>query len=132
MNLTEKEILTDYIISTYNMIDYPRLIRYYGSYQQMLTAFHSNTGSEYDILERIDSTSDLIFSKMTRYVQTKLCHSNLSWTSITEKDVKQVLLLKEDEKVFLAEKLLGIPGSSAKAVAKFLHIDTQFSKYRKV
>ena len=48
----EKQQLIDYIIVTYNFIDYNLLLSYYGkSYNQACLAFASNQGSEYDVRE---------------------------------------------------------------------------------
>lgn len=47
----EKEQLTDYIISTYSVIDQGAAIRFFGSYENELIAAHSNTGEEWDIHE---------------------------------------------------------------------------------
>ena len=51
LNERERSQLVDYIISVYNCIDYHFLTGCYGSYQDMLLAVNSNTGSEYDIKE---------------------------------------------------------------------------------
>lgn len=65
----EIEQLVDYIISTYNFIDYQTAISYYGSYEKMLEAMNSNTGSEYEIREEWDPDSDLAYFHMVEYVQ---------------------------------------------------------------
>lgn len=60
----EKMKLTDYIISVYNPIDYAELIKCYGTYQDMLIAVNSNTGSEYDIKEDRSAFSDTEYLRM--------------------------------------------------------------------
>ena len=51
LSFSEIKQLTDYTVSSYNCIDYHSLGSYYEDFQTMLTAIHSNTGSEYDIKE---------------------------------------------------------------------------------
>ena len=38
----EKEQLTDFIINTYNAIDYTEAARYFGGYENMLIAMHGS------------------------------------------------------------------------------------------
>lgn len=51
--LTSKEKLqiVDYIIVKYNFIDYEGTISYFGTWEKMITAIDSNSGSEHDIPE---------------------------------------------------------------------------------
>ena len=63
LDLTEKRQLTDFIVSTYNVIDYAEAIRYFDSFEDMLTAMHANTGSEYDLNEITVGRSDIYFSQ---------------------------------------------------------------------
>lgn len=53
-DLTPEEIrqITDFIISTYNVIDYPQFIRFFDNYADMMTSIHATTGSEYDLNEQ--------------------------------------------------------------------------------
>ena len=49
---SEKQQLTDYIITSYNCIDYRRLLSFYdGSYENACLAFASNQGKEFGIHE---------------------------------------------------------------------------------
>lgn len=50
LSARELQQYTDYAIRMYNPVDYYAVIRYYGSYDKMLTAINSNTGSEYDVI----------------------------------------------------------------------------------
>lgn len=68
----EKLQLTDYIISTYNCIDYDAAIRYFDGYQNMLTAMHSNTGSEHDLNEVFVGKSDAYYAKMSSWIIKEL------------------------------------------------------------
>ena len=51
LSVKEKNQLIDYIIVTYNVIDFRELLSYYGSYEMACLAFASNQGSEYDVKE---------------------------------------------------------------------------------
>ncbi len=61
----EKEQLADWIVKTYNVIDYGSAIRYFKSYEDMLTAMHANIGSEHDIKEVFTGKSDAHYARMT-------------------------------------------------------------------
>ena len=63
--LDRKEIqqLTDYIIAKYKVADYDSSIKLYGSYETMLTAINSNTGSEHDIHEDYSEKSYQLYTK---------------------------------------------------------------------
>ena len=51
LSAQEKNQLIDYIIVSYNVIDYEELISYYGSYEMACLAFASNQGKEFDVKE---------------------------------------------------------------------------------
>ena len=55
----EREHLVEYIIMTYFPFDAKKLTSYYKSYEDMLIAINSNTGSEHDIQEHHYSKTDL-------------------------------------------------------------------------
>ena len=109
----EKQQLTDFIITEYNCIDYEEMISYYGSYDTLVTAVNSNTGSEYDIQEVFDTSSDAEYAALSAYVVKHLGLEN----------VKKVASLDADSKLDLAKKMVQIPGVKAKHIAKFLHMD---------
>ena len=60
----EKMQLVDHIISIYNPFEYDEIIKCYGSYDDMLTAINTNTGSEYDIKEDRYRFSDIEYVRM--------------------------------------------------------------------
>lgn len=64
----EKRQLIDFIIVTYNVIEYDRLVSYYGGRDKMLLAINSNTGSEYDIKEERHRNPDTAYGQMMNYV----------------------------------------------------------------
>ncbi len=108
----EKEQLTDFIIASYNCLDYDSIISYFGSYEKMVLAVNSNTGSEFDIKESYDTSSDAPFFRMAEMV------SKINGLE----DVKKVITLSPDQKIKLANKLIQMPGVTSKHIAKFLHI----------
>ena len=77
LTVKEKNQLTDYIISTYNVIDYQALISYYGDYQSMCTAFASNQGSEYEIKEEFVPGSYKVFLKISSVLREVFGFSNI-------------------------------------------------------
>ncbi len=64
----EKKQLTDFIISTYNIIDYESASELFDSYEDMIAAMHSNIGSEYDLNEVFIGKSDAHYAKMVSIV----------------------------------------------------------------
>ena len=71
--LTSVEVqqLADYIITTWNIIDYVGAISYYGDFDAMLRSFHDNTGSEYDIREDKDTYSDAVYADCTHILMSQ-------------------------------------------------------------
>ena len=71
--LTSDEVqqLADYIITTWNVIDYMGAISYYGDFDAMIRSFHDNTGSEYDIREDKDTYSDSVYADCTRILMSQ-------------------------------------------------------------
>ena len=108
----ERLQLTDYIVSTYNVIDYQGAIRYFGSYENLLTAAHSTTGSEYDLNEQFVGKSDVCYNKMSLSL---LQEGKL-------KDIHDLLTLSVDERyelyLFLRRTMDALP----EQIAKFLHV----------
>ena len=106
--------LTDFIVTSYNCIDYQRLEEYYDDFQTMLIAIHSNTGSEYDIKEDKTTDSDAIFKKMQTIIKKMTSYP----------DMTLVLSLPDSEKQRLAWILTAESGASHHQIAKFLHLST--------
>ena len=111
---TEIEQLIDYIIVLYMPFDKDELIEYYGSYEAMLTAMHSNTGSEHEIKEEWNPEADTGYLEMIEYIQKK-------WP---EKMVRSVIVLSNEEKAKLAIELKEYTSASSRQIACFLHIET--------
>lgn len=108
----EKEQLIDYIVRKYLPFDYSELASFYDSYQTMLTAMHSNTGSEHDIREEWEPESDLAYAEMIRYIRK----------SRPEMVVRRATVLTEPEKAALAIELQQHSHATHKQICRFLHI----------
>ena len=107
----ERKQLADYIIVKYNVIDYVGLKSYFGSYEQMLLSMHSTTGSEYDLKEFTDKSSDIIYHEMKR------CLSE-SGGGMCRKMIIQPLNLKRE----LFRYLKSCTGATHSQIRKFLHL----------
>ena len=60
----EKNAVTDYMISRFNVIDYDAAFRYFGGYGNALTAIHATTGSDYEIKESFSGRDDRVYNKI--------------------------------------------------------------------
>lgn len=61
----EKLQLTDFIITTYSVIDYGITRQLFGSVEDAIAAMHSNTGNEYDIQEEFTGRTDTHYANIT-------------------------------------------------------------------
>ena len=112
LNDEEKEILTDFIITTYSQFDYQRLISYYGTYETMVLAVNSVTGSEYDIKETYYPHSD------TTYEELAECVRSIEGYEV----VRAVTVLPMEKKISMAERLQQNTSASILQIRKFLHM----------
>lgn len=110
LKATERQQIIDYIISSYNCIDYDAASSYYSSFDEMMTAVHSNTGSEYDINEISTYGDDRIFSLMTKTLREE-CHII---------NPKRVLSLSKEEKTTLKDVLHGYTQATDEQLQKYL------------
>jgi hypothetical protein len=108
----ECEQLTDYIISTYSIIDYDRACGYFKTYENELVTAHANTGSEHDFKEHFHGRSDACYSKMT--------HMLLKSGKV--KDVHEVLTMSMGKKWELFYYLKPRTDAFKAQIAAFLHI----------
>lgn len=108
----EGQQLTDYIIRKYNVIDYPEAIRYFDRYEDMLSAMHSTTGSEYDINEPFLGKSDAHYARMTAIIMRER-HPN---------DIHDILGLDIAEKFTLFQLIRKYSSAMSEQIAKFLHM----------
>ena len=108
----ERLQLTDFIITTYNVIDYQATIKCFDSYEKFLTAVHSTTGSEYDMKEHFVGKSDVCYNQMT----TLLLREGLL------KDIHDLLAMNVEEKYELFLLIQRSISALPEQVAKFLHV----------
>lgn len=106
----ERQQLTDYIISTYNVIDYEEAIRFFGSYEDMIAAMDADTGSEYDINEVFFGKNDSHYAKMSAIV------------SRLYPDVHDALAASPDERFELLQLLMRQTRAEPGQIAKFLRM----------
>lgn len=108
----EYEQLLDYIITLYLPIDKDALLGFYKSYDDMVIAINSNTGSEYQIREAYDPESHQGFVSMLEMTRQ----------SSFSNDPRSIILAPVEQKKQIAEvfiKRLGVSRSQAK---RFLHL----------
>lgn len=108
----ERLQLTDYIISTYNCIDYDAAIRFFDSPGDMLLSMHATTGSEHDINEVFVGKNDTPYNQMTIFLLEKRL----------VKDIHDILSMTTDEKFDLFLRLRPHTEAMDEQIAKFLHM----------
>lgn len=107
----EREQLIDFIIRTYSVFDWEKLLSYYKSQDMMLLAIRSTTGSEYDIKEEYSRFSDTHYFDIERYIKDGL--------SLTP---KSLLTMSVEEKQGLAKLIESNTGAAMRQIAKYLHL----------
>ena len=113
LNINEKKQLVDFIVREYSVIDFNSTISYYGSYGNMLTAFSSNIGSEYDISEPHDPYSGMAYRKMTHHLASGKRFSG----------IEGVLRLPAEERIDYIDEMITACGVSLNHARKFLRIE---------
>ena len=113
LSADEREQLLDFIITLYLPIDRERLLGFYKSYEDMVIAINSNTGSEYDINEFFDPESHQDFAKMLEIVGR----------SSFADDPRSIILAPVAKRRQIADTLLRLTGGSRNHVKRFLHLD---------
>lgn len=116
----EAEQLTDFIISTYNCIDYAAAIKFFGNYDNMLVTMHATTGGEHDAHEVFVGKSDIPHGQMTDY----LLQNHIV------KDIHEILSLSVDEKYDLFLRLRKVMDAPGELIFKFLHLPIKKKKSR--
>lgn len=112
LNPKEQQQLTDFIVSTYNCIDFSAVAGYFGDYDDLVQAVNTTKGSEYNMKEDFTVGSDRIYSKMSEFL--------LSVKAISHID--ELLRQPEEKRRELLEPLAIRTGASAKQVAKYLRL----------
>lgn len=113
LGVDEREQLLDFIISLYLPIDRERLLGFYKSYEDMVIAINSNTGSEYDINEFFDPESHQDFAQMLE----------ITGRSSFADDPRSIILAPLAQRRQIANTLLRLTGGSRNHVKRFLHLD---------
>lgn len=110
----EKEQLIDRIIVLYNIIDYASLEGLYRSYEDMLYSFNANTFNEYDISEEEEERKgdDRVYIRLSKETLSSGRFENL----------KEILLIPDDQRLRLAVELRASTGISYKCIGAFLHL----------
>lgn len=112
LGIVEKMQLIDYIISSYNVLDYTALLSCYKSYEGMLEAFANTKGAEYDLKEDFDSYSNLNYSRIALFLKEEYG---------IEKP-KDVLRLPYERRLLLAGILTQRRLAPEFQVRKYLHL----------
>ena len=113
LNKKESKQFADFIINTYNIIDYKEAARFFGGFDNMLTALHSTTGSEYDLNEISEGRDDSCFSKM----------GSLLLNNGLVNDIHEIVAMSSDGKMNLLRFLSGKTEATQAQIAKFLHFE---------
>ena len=113
----ERLQLTDFIIATYNVIEYKEASKYFDSFDRMLIAMHATTGSEHDLNEVFIGKSDAHYNRMT----TILLREG------KVKDIHDILSLSVDEKYDLFLLLRRETQATSEQIAAFLHMPLKLS-----
>lgn len=110
LDLREKQQLTDYIIVSYNCIDYKMLLSFYeGSYERACLAFASNQGKEFGIKEEFVPGNHKV------YIQIK--HAVRQYFGISK--IKDIFSLPQNERDTMAKFCLKMTGASKRQIVKF-------------
>ena len=108
---TEKHILTDYIITLYFPFDINRTCGYFRSYDDMVLAVNSNTGSEYDIHEMHFCKTDTPYREIIKLLKT-----------LGIDDPKFLIVANENTKRHYLSILRSRTSASVTQIKKFLHM----------
>lgn len=113
LSFTEKEQLTDYILSRFLPIDKELLVSFYKDYDSMVMAINSNTGSEYDIKEEYRAESDQAYTEMLEVVARSTFAEN-PHTIIRE---------PLERKKYIASQLKQLTTAKYYQIARMLHLE---------
>jgi len=108
----ERNQITDHIITRYSVIDYQAAIRFFDSYDKMISAFHSNTGSEYDLNEVFTGRSDHWYSLITKLLLQK---TNLH-------DIHEIFTFTDEKKFELLQMIMRETDCPPAQICKYLHL----------
>ena len=104
--------LTDFIITTYNCIDYKAANQFFDNGEDMISSMHATTGSEHDINEVFIGKSDVPYNQLTRFLlENRLVE-----------DIHDILSMTTEEKFDLFLRLRPHTEAMDEQIAKFLHM----------
>ncbi|MBO7510337.1 MAG: transposase [Bacteroidales bacterium] len=112
LNKKEIEQLIDFVVATYNVIDYASAVQFFASYKDMLTAMHANIGSEHDIKEVFVGKSDAHYARMTAILLKEEGFA----------DIHDMLALNPEEKFRLFLLLSGKTDALPRQIASYLRM----------
>jgi len=113
LNEVETEQLVDYVVSCYNPIDYAVMKDLFGSFESVIAAARTTTGSEYDIKEEFNSHSDKAYSRIRDYLKAKG----------SVKNARDVIMLPVEVKLQLMNEILSMGIATGLQVAKYFHVE---------
>lgn len=109
---SERNYLTDHIITVFLPFNIAELTGYYKSFEEMIIAIESNTGSEYDISEKHYCKTDAPYRNIIRYLN-----------DAGLKDIRSVIIMPENIKRQYLTRLKSATPASYTQINKFLHLD---------
>jgi len=109
---SERQQITDYIISTYNVIDYKEAVRYFDGYIDLINSMHVTTGKEFDLNETFLGKSDRPYADMTTILMEECGF----------KDIHEILRLDNEGKMKLFDILRKRTFVMGKQIAHYLHL----------
>jgi len=112
LDIKEKKQLVDFIISTYNVINYEEASILFNSFEDMMTAMHSNIGSEHDINEVFIGKSDAHYARMVAIVMQKYGF----------RDIHDMFLLSTEQRFELFKILSAKTDAFPEQIAAFLRL----------
>ena len=108
----EHQQLVDYIITVYNCIDHAAASHYFGGYKNMVIAVNTAKGGEYEMKEEFTGNSDIVYSKMSKYLLENRLMGN----------VDELLLLDVVRREALKKRLVCNTDATLRQAAKYLHL----------
>lgn len=112
----EKSLLVRHIIHEYFPFEKEILLSFYGSYDDMITAMRSTSGSEYDIREVYYPESDSVYQDMSSLVR------KYAADPLMKKQVRRVTTLNVDRKLEIAGLLRHHTAASLRQIENFLNL----------
>lgn len=108
----ESKQLIDIIVTTYSILDHAAAISFFDSYEDMLRADHSTTGSEYDLDEVFVGKDDRWYARLANLVNRRYHPA----------DIHDILALPEADRQGMLKDLVWHSGAPSTQIAKFLRV----------